>query len=52
VVVASVAKIDLAVEGTEEVENKPHRATTTSRSVSMISPDYNPNPEIDARTRW
>jgi hypothetical protein len=33
-------------------ENKPHRATTTSRSVSMISHDYNPHPAIDARSRW
>jgi hypothetical protein len=33
-------------------ENKPHRATTTSRSVSMISPDYNLNPVIDARPRF
>mgnify|MGYP007092108871 CR=1 FL=1 len=33
-------------------ENKPHRATTTSRSVSMISPDYKPNLVIDARSRW
>ena len=33
-------------------QNKPHRATTTSRSVSMISPDYNLNPVIDARSRW
>jgi hypothetical protein len=33
-------------------QNKPHRATTTSRSVSMILPDYNPNPVIDARSRW
>jgi hypothetical protein len=34
------------------MENKPHRATTTSRSVSMISPDYNPNHAIDTRRRW
>ena len=33
-------------------QNKPHRATTTSRSISMISSDYNPNPAIDARPRW
>jgi hypothetical protein len=32
--------------------HKPHRATITSRSVSMISPDYNPNPVIDTRRRW
>lgn len=36
----------------EATANKPHRATTTSRSVAMISPDYNPNPVIDARPRW
>jgi hypothetical protein len=35
-----------------EEQNKPHRATTTSRSVSMILPDYNPNPVIDARSRF
>jgi hypothetical protein len=35
-----------------KIENKPHRATTTSRSVSMVSPDYHPNPVIDARSRW
>jgi hypothetical protein len=33
-------------------QNKPHRATTTSRSFAMISPDYNPNPVIDVRRRW
>jgi hypothetical protein len=33
-------------------ENKPHRATTTSRSVSMILHDYNTNPVIDAPPRW
>jgi len=26
--------------------------TPTSRSVSMIFRDYNPNPVIDARPRW
>jgi hypothetical protein len=26
--------------------------TPTSRSVSMILPDYNPNPVIDVRRRW
>jgi uncharacterized iron-regulated membrane protein len=36
----------------EEAANKAHHATTTSRSVSMISSDYNPNPVIDARRRW
>jgi hypothetical protein len=34
------------------MDNKPHRATTTSRSVSMISPDFNLNPVIDTRSRW
>lgn len=34
-----------------EEANKPHRATTTSRSVSMIFPDCNPNPVIGARSR-
>ena len=33
------------------MENKPHRATTSSRSVSTISPDHKPNPMIDARPR-
>lgn len=28
-----------------------HRATTASRSVLMISHDYNPNPVIGARSR-
>ncbi len=37
-------------QGIEEAE--PHRATTTSHSVSMISPDYNPNAVIDSRSRW
>ncbi|MES2982827.1 MAG: hypothetical protein V4727_10985 [Verrucomicrobiota bacterium] len=32
--------------------NKPHRAITTSRSLSMIYPDYNLNPVTDARSRW
>jgi hypothetical protein len=27
-------------------------ATTPSRSVSMISRSYNPNPMIDVRRRW
>ena len=26
--------------------------TTTSRPVSMISRNYNPNPVIDVRRRW
>ncbi len=32
--------------------NKPRRATTTSRPVSMIFRSYNLNPVIDARRRW
>lgn len=32
-------------------QHKPHRATTTCRLVSMISPDYNPNPVIDTPLR-
>ena len=32
--------------------NKPRHATTTSRPVSMISPDYKPNTVIDVRRRW
>jgi hypothetical protein len=32
--------------------NKPRHATTTSRSVSMIFCNYNPNPVIDVRRRW
>ncbi len=32
-------------------QNKPHRSTTTSRSVPMTSPDYKPNPVIGARSR-
>ena len=32
--------------------NKPRHATTTSRTVSMISPNYKPNPVIDVRRRW
>jgi amino acid transporter len=35
-----------------EKQEKQHRSTAASRSVSMISPDYNPNPVIDARQRW
>jgi len=32
--------------------NKPRHTTTTSRPVSMISRNYNPNPVIDMRRRW
>jgi hypothetical protein len=34
------------------MQNKPHRATTASRLLLMDSPNYNPNPVIDARRRW
>jgi hypothetical protein len=33
-------------------KHKPQRATTTSRSIYMISPDYNLDPVIDTRSRW
>ena len=32
-------------------ENRLHRASTASRSVPMISPDYNSNPVIGVRLR-
>ena len=31
---------------------KPHHPTANNRSVSMFSGNYNPNPVIDARSRW
>jgi len=34
------------------MQNKPRHATTTSRPVSMISPNYNTNPMIGVRRRW
>jgi hypothetical protein len=37
---------------TIKTKEKSHRATTTSRFVSMISPDCNLNPVIDTRSRW
>lgn len=33
-------------------QNRPHRATTTSRSVSIIFREHNLNLVIDTRPRW
>jgi hypothetical protein len=40
------------VSSNEERRTNRVVTTTTSRSVSMIHRDYNPNPVIDARPHW
>jgi hypothetical protein len=45
---------NLARQKLTKKDSRKSRAVTTgsSRSVSMISPDYNLNPVFDVRRRW
>ncbi len=44
--------IGLERSDTNKTPSEQAVTTTTSRSVSMIFRDHNPNPVIDARPRW
>jgi hypothetical protein len=46
------ADMNIPVQNSKDLENKPRHATTTSRPVSMIFRNYNINPVIEVRRRW